>query len=150
MTIDAHGGIHDSRGRFDGHLHAEGDTSEVLPPPEDDQWWVMADADVLRRLEESRANPRKPYVRARIPLACLIAEIDAMQDTLDLGVPSDTPHDPILVRCRDDMTGRFELADGHHRVAAALRRGERFVEAEIDPLVDDEPYEPPFFRFPRP
>lgn len=31
-SIDAHGGVHDSRGRFEGHLQSEGDADQVLIP----------------------------------------------------------------------------------------------------------------------
>lgn len=83
-----------------------------------------------------------------IALNCLIAEQSAMDGTLASGRTPDTPDAAILVYPRDDMPGLFEIGDGHHRVAAAMRRGDTHITAQVETYADDEPYKPPFYVFP--
>lgn len=92
-------------------------------------------------------HPRTPMPLARIPLTAILAREDDMQDVLDSGRVSDTPDDPVLVRASEEFPGLWEIADGHHRVAHALRTGHTTVMALLDPVPDDEPYEPPFYDF---
>ena len=70
-----------------------------------------------------------------------------MSEVLGSGRRSETPHAPVAVNVRDDMPGRYEIADGHHRVAESLRRGDTHVRALIDLRPDEEPYEAPFYDF---
>jgi hypothetical protein len=58
-----------------------------------------------------------------------------------------TPQAKIYLKVREDRSGYYELADGHHRVAEAMARGEREIVADIDSVSDDEPLEPPFYSF---
>lgn len=90
------------------------------------------------------ADPLRPML---VSLTALIAEHDAMQEVLDSARDSDTPHAPLYLKPRADMVGRFELADGHHHVAAALRSGITVLPALVEDQPDDEPYQPPFFDF---
>lgn len=87
------------------------------------------------------------WVRRLVPLTALVTTHDCMQAVLDAGVCSETPDEPIWVRVRDDVVGRYEIADGHHRVGAALRAGHTHLWADIDIVPDDEPYEAPFYDF---
>lgn len=86
-------------------------------------------------------------VLLKLPLADLIAQREDMQDVLDSGRISDTPSTPIYVRVREDMPGKYEIADGHHRVAEALRNGATHIAARVDEIPDDEPLEEPFYDF---
>ena len=81
---------------------------------------------------------------------CTLVENDShacMQAVLDAAVPSDTPDEPVWLRVREDVVGRYEIADGHHRVATALKAGQTHLWADIDVVPDEEPYEGPFFDF---
>lgn len=70
-----------------------------------------------------------------------------MEETFNSGRASDTPDAPVEVCLRDGSKGRFEIVDGHHRVAHAIRQGRTDVQVVIVPYVDDEPYEEPFYPF---
>lgn len=91
------------------------------------------------------------YVRSvRVPLAALVTDHDTMVGVVrDVfgGLVSETPDEPIDLCLRDDVAGRYEVSDGHHRIAAALLAGETHVMADIWPLSDEEPYEGPFYDF---
>lgn len=80
----------------------------------------------------------------RIPLRHLVTSADGMQETVISGRLSETPGAPVELCCRGGVVGRYEIVDGHHRVAAVLRAGGREVAAVIYDYVDDEPYEGPF------
>lgn len=82
-----------------------------------------------------------------LPLTALIVEQDAMVSVLESGRISDTPDEPIYVCARVDMPGRYEISDGLHRVAAAIRAGRSEIRADVNPDPDDEPYEKPFYDF---
>lgn len=82
-----------------------------------------------------------------VALVDLVATAEAMAEVLASGRCSDTPDEPVWLKARDDMPGRWEIADGHHRVAAAIRAGATTVLADLDPVPDDELYEPPFHDF---
>lgn len=84
-----------------------------------------------------------------LPLDTLITSDAAMRSVIESQRESETPESPILVNPRTDNAG-YEIADGHHRVARALREGNSHILAIVEPVPDDEPYEPPFYRFPRP
>lgn len=88
-----------------------------------------------------------PMPLARMPLTGLLAREPDMQEVLDSGRVSDTPDAPVLLRASEAFPGLWEIADGHHRVAHALRTGRATVMALLDPGYDDEPYEPPFYDF---
>lgn len=83
-----------------------------------------------------------------VPLALLVTADSVMVEVLRSGRISTTPTEPIYICVRKDMPGRFEVSDGHHRIAAALRAGQREIHAIINPDPDDEPYDPPFYTFP--
>lgn len=85
--------------------------------------------------------------RQTVPLSALLTEDATMRAVLDSGVPSDTPDEPVWLKARPDLPGRWEIADGHHRVAQAIREGRTVILADLDPIPDDEPYEPPFYDF---
>lgn len=88
------------------------------------------------------------YVRnVRVPLAALVTNHDVMVAVTTEGTPSDTPDEPVDLCVRNDVTGRYEVADGHHRVASALLSGADHIVADIYPIADDEPYEGPFYDF---
>lgn len=85
-----------------------------------------------------------------VRLGDVLARHDDMIKTLASGRVSDTPEEPIFLCGREDMPDRFELCDGHHRVAAMLRAGanaDTEVIADICPGFDEEPLEPPFYDF---
>lgn len=88
-----------------------------------------------------------PLPQATLPLTALVTTVDAMTETLASGRVSDTPDAPLWVKARPDLPGLWEIADGHHRVAAAIRAGRATILADLDPIPDDEPYEPPFYDF---
>lgn len=87
-------------------------------------------------------------VRRTLPLSAILATRAAMDEVIVSERLSETPDAPIFVKARQDMPGLWELADGHHRVAAALRQGRLTIEADCDPQPDDEPLSPPFYLFP--
>ena len=91
--------------------------------------------------------PVSGTVRRRLPLAWLIVERDAMAAVLASRRPSRTPDQPILARCRRGPRGRYEVRGGLHRVAAAIRRGARTIDADIDLVPGGEPMQPPFWDF---
>ena len=86
------------------------------------------------------------FGKRSVDLTELITTHAAMTEVLASGRTSDTPDQPVWLKIRGDGAG-LEIADGHHRVADALRRGERSIAADVDPVPDDEPYLPPFFDF---
>lgn len=100
--------------------------------------------------EGERSRP-PPLQSAHLPLTDLISPHGDMAGVLDdydnLGHRSETPDDPIYVKARHDIPGKYEIADGHHRVADAIRNGRDHVRALIDPYEDEEPYEAPFYDF---
>lgn len=102
-------------------------------------------------LTPAPATPTTPspegWLRAHLPLATLVTDHAVMTAVLDAATPSDTPDEPIWVRVRTNLDGRYEIADGHHRVAAAIKAGHTHVWADIDTVPDDEPYQGPFFDF---
>lgn len=71
-----------------------------------------------------------------------------MQDVLTSGRVSDTPYAPVTLTAREDLPGHWEIADGHHRVAAAIRDGYTVIVADLDSCPDEEPYEPSVLRLP--
>lgn len=85
--------------------------------------------------------------RRQVPLTDLIARDDDMREVLSSGRVSRTPDEPVYLKARSDMPGKYEIADGHHRVADAIRSGRGHVEADIDDVPDDEPLDPPFYDF---
>lgn len=80
----------------------------------------------------------------RVPLANLVTEYDALTSTMASGRVSDTPDAPVELCLREGVAGRFEIVDGHHRIAAAVQDGRSEIAAVIRDYVDDEPYAPPF------
>lgn len=86
----------------------------------------------------------------RIPIAHLVTTFDAIDSAAASGRLSETPDAPIELCLREGVPGRFEICDGHHRLAAVLRRGELHANVEIIDQIDDEPYEPPYATFPHP
>ncbi len=82
----------------------------------------------------------------RVLLVDLIVSEHMMIEVLASGRVSDTPDVPIFVNVRADGAG-LEIADGCHRVAAAVRAGALDILVDIDSVPDDEPYRPPFYRF---
>jgi hypothetical protein len=101
-------------------------------------------AEQMRLEAAGRTHLR--YVE-RFPLTSLIARQDDMQEVLDSNRRTDSPGEPIWVKARDDMPGKYEIADGHHRVADVIRAGGTHISADLDPDEDDEPYDPPFYDF---
>ena len=85
--------------------------------------------------------------RAEVPLTALIAEQGAMSEVLASGRVSDTPDERVWLKASPDHPGCWEIADGHHRVAAALKTGQTTIAADLDPISDDEPYNEPFYDF---
>lgn len=90
---------------------------------------------------------KRPMVEAIVPLTALITTRAAMTEVLASGRTSDTPHDPIWLNASAAHPGMWEIADGHHRVARALRVGAATVPALLDPVPDEEPYEEPYYYF---
>ena len=112
---------------------------------------VIAATEHLEPLPDVRDSMRRVVglrglVRwvGRIPVRHLVTSVDGMQETVDSGRVSETPDAPVELCCRDGVVGRYEIVDGHHRVAAILRAGGLEVEAIIYDYVDDEPYRGPF------
>lgn len=70
-----------------------------------------------------------------------------MVETLASGRSSESPGEPVEVTVRKDEPGRYEVADGHHRIAEAIRNGLTHIDADAWPKPDDEPLEPPFYDF---
>ncbi|MFZ2528465.1 MAG: ParB N-terminal domain-containing protein [Rhodococcus sp. (in: high G+C Gram-positive bacteria)] len=92
--------------------------------------------------------PAEQHPIVTVPLSALVTPATDMAAVLASGRVSDTPDEPILLRACADQPGRFEVADGHHRIAAALRAGRHEINAYIDPVPDGEPHQPPFYPFP--
>lgn len=92
-------------------------------------------------------QPQPEDVRTLVPLTAIVTSHAAMVEALTCDRESETPDEPVWLRVRADVPGRYEIADGHHRVAAALRAGHTTVLADIDLVPDDEPYQAPFFDF---
>lgn len=88
----------------------------------------------------------RPYIYAVVPLTSLIVPDECMREVLHSGRQSETPDAPVLLRPRGDMPG-YEICDGLHRVASAIRQGLDCINGEIDTGPDEEPYEPPFYDF---
>lgn len=91
-------------------------------------------------------SPAPSYRRELVPLTALVAEARSMELVLAEDVRSQTPHEPVLLRVRDDMD-EVEIADGLHRVADVIRAGGTHVLADIDDVADEEPLQPPFYDF---
>jgi hypothetical protein len=120
----------------------------VVGSPQDDlESLLHLCLECVHLLATARALESPAYELSDLPLTDLLTTQAAMTDTLESGRISDTPADPILVKARDDLPGMWEIADGHHRVAAAMRAGQLTVRAHLDRVPDDEPLEPPFFDF---
>lgn len=90
---------------------------------------------------------RRDHETATLPVTDLITTRAAMTEVLGSDRVSDTPDAPVLVRARQDDPTRWEIADGHHRVAEALRDGRTEVKVVFDTGFDDEPYEGDFYDF---
>lgn len=88
-----------------------------------------------------------PLERKRVPLTDLVAQRDVMEAVLASGVPSDTPDEPVYTKPSPFLPGKYEIADGHHRVAETIRQGGTHVDIDHDPIEDDEPYEGPYYDF---
>ena len=97
----------------------------------------MTGRDVNRNLNQTQFR--------NLPLDQLVTEDRAMREVLSSGRTSKT-RGAIHVFPRHDMPG-YEISDGHHRVADAIRAGKTEIRAEIEPWPDDEQYEPPFYNF---
>ncbi|WP_251153607.1 hypothetical protein [Cellulosimicrobium sp. Marseille-Q4280] len=82
-----------------------------------------------------------------LPITALITTASAMTEVLTSGRRSESPDDPVLVRAREDDPARWEVADGHHRLADAIRAGRTTVAVEFDTCFDDEPYEGELYDF---
>jgi hypothetical protein len=82
-----------------------------------------------------------------LPITALVTTSSAMTEVLVSGRPSESPDDPVLVRAREGDPTRWEVADGHHRVADAIRAGRTSVTVEFDTCFDDEPYEGDLYDF---
>lgn len=110
----------------------------------------------------SRARPTRPVEVAgpggvwggrrdgevgELPITALVTTASAMTEVLTSGRRSDSPDDPVLVRARYDDPARWEVADGHHRIADAIRAGRTTVTVEFDTCFDDEPYEGHLYDF---
>ena len=85
-----------------------------------------------------------------LPLTALICRDEDMREVLASGRASATPDAAVWVKAREDRPGLWEIADGHHRVAYALRSGTGVIRAELDPAPDDEPLNGPFYDFGEP
>lgn len=94
-----------------------------------------------------RGEPQ-PLELVTLALSDLVTSEVAMVEVLQSGRVSDTPEEPISVCVRVDAPGFFEVSDGHHRIAAALRADLRDIRAYVRAEPDDEPYMPPFYVFP--
>ena len=82
----------------------------------------------------------------------LVTSGSGMAEVLASGRSSETTGPVVLVKHHDGSlvwNGRWEIADGHHRVADALRAGRSTIVASLEDYMDDEPYEAPFFDFSR-
>ena len=98
-------------------------------------------------------------ITAYTHLSRIIANADNINDTLRSGKPSYSTGKPIRLNIFDadnpylpplpnNFPGIFELDDGHHRVAQALRNKHYWLDAVIHSEFNDEPYETPYYQFP--
>jgi hypothetical protein len=87
------------------------------------------------------------FERRTVRLTDLIARKADMEEVFSSGRRSEDSSQPIWVKARSDTPGLYEVADGHHRIADAIRNGRDTIEADIDSMPDDEPLEPPFYDF---
>jgi hypothetical protein len=158
------------------HGHGSGRMLARLDPRRRDPVWLMVNPDLgwesygyrwtwaqLARLRGWQADrghvdehgegfwlrrvPVAGTVRRRLPLTWLVAARDAVAAALASGDCSPAPDRPIPARCRWGPDGLYEVRDGLYRVAAAIRRGERTIDADIDPVPSAEPLRPPFWDF---
>lgn len=117
-----------------------------------EKWLAYAPGNILGRIRELALAPKTAaagYERRVVPLSDLVARDADMKEVLGSGRTSLTPDQPVLLKTREDGAG-FEVADGHHRLADAIRQGKTHIQADIDPNPDDEPLEPPFYDFTQP
>ena len=82
-----------------------------------------------------------------LPLVRLVTAASDMEAVLSSGRLSLIPDEPIEVCLSPEGDGLYEIVDGHHRVAQAIREGRTEVSAHIYAYFDDEPYEKPHFDF---
>lgn len=83
-----------------------------------------------------------------ISIAHLVTTHYALNTALTERVKTESPGCPIELYIREDVAGRFEISDGHHRLAEALLAGHTAVDAVIYDYIDDEPYQAPFADLP--
>jgi hypothetical protein len=140
--------------RCDGRGSVSRETSDPhcpgQPQPRRRHWrgrTAAADLDPEQHLPGGTWDERHQFYRARVPLVSLITNRSSMDEVVRSGRQSETPGERPWLKVRADMPGRYEIADGHHRVADAFRRGETHIEADIDPTPDEEPYSGPFYDF---
>lgn len=110
------------------------------------RWW--------RRVKErydfrtARLERHAAMQKMRLRLTDLVTTQRAMEEALASHRQSETPTEPIYVKPSPVCPGKWEIADGHHRVAETIRRNLDFIWAEGDPEdYDDEPLQPPFYDF---
>jgi hypothetical protein len=82
-----------------------------------------------------------------VVLIDLITDHRVMVEVMGSGRRSESPDQPVWLKRRVGLPGKWEIADGHHRVNEAIQRGEVLVLADLDDGPDDEPYEGPFYDF---
>jgi len=102
--------------------------------------WYETSPMPPERIERPTWGGRRDGEVGPLPLTQLVTTAEAMREVLVSGRVSDTPQAPVLVRAREDDPTRWEIADGHHRVAQAIREGRTEVLVEFDTVFDDEPY----------
>lgn len=85
--------------------------------------------------------------RMTVPLTSLVTTHQAMTETL-ASRRATTTEGPVEV-CFSSWTDRYEISDGHHRVAQAIREGRTHIEVILSHYHDDEPYQAPFYDFSR-
>lgn len=101
----------------------------------------------VNEVTQPARRPKSPMPIRDVPLACLVTTREAMTEVLTSGRISETPNAAVWLKPAPGLPGLWEIADGHHRVAQAMRDGTRTIRAELDDAPDDEPYEPPFYDF---
>lgn len=131
------------------------------------------DAPASYREVNAPADGVPTFIRAIIPVTCLRADTEAMNQALAHvrdGAVSETPDEAVFVCTIPDQADFFrpltaatdttsdlahaayarftyEVCDGHHRIAADLLAGHTHIVVDIDPNPDDEPLHGPFYDF---
>ena len=126
------------------HPRLEDRIASVAPLTDDSTLPKLADPRPAMQFID---DPYGGWWRGRIAMTHLIAEHQSMVNTITSGRTSDSTGQPVELCLHEGTDAHFEVTDGHHRLADALRRGETHIDVLISAYHDDEPYDGDYFDF---